>query len=160
MHVKARLLLAGALAAALPLFAHAQTCTVASVHDGDSLRLRCPGQSGTIPVRLERIDAPELAQAGGVASRDFLLKQCPVGAPTKLSAQGRDRYGRTLGDVDCGKGSAQEAMLRAGHAWVYLPKFTTDRRLVEMQRAAMVRKLGLWDRREPLPPWEWRRRQE
>ncbi|WP_124081822.1 thermonuclease family protein [Pigmentiphaga humi] len=145
-------------ATVLPTLAQAQTCTVANVHDGDTMRLRCPGQQKTIPVRLERIDAPELRQAGGIASRDFLRALCPIGGPVTLTVYGRDRYRRTLGDVDCGKGSAQEAMLQSGNAWVYMLKFTADRRLMAIQRAAQIKKTGLWARPGPLPPWEWRRR--
>lgn len=150
-----------ALALSIASFAaNAQTCTVASVHDGDTLRLQCPGSAKTIPVRLERIDAPEIHQAGGIASRDYLRQRCPVGSTVRLSSAGVDRYGRTLGDVDCGHGSAQEDMLRSGHAWVYMPKFTADRRMMDMQQAAMQKRLGLWGLPERLPPWEWRRRQQ
>ena len=38
-------------------------CTVSSVHDGDSLRVRCPGNRRSVRVRMEQIDAPELEQA-------------------------------------------------------------------------------------------------
>lgn len=152
-----RLLLALALSAA-SFAANAQICTVASVHDGDTLRVRCPGSAKTIPVRLERIDAPELGQAGGMAARDFLRLLCPLGRQTRLTQTGKDRYGRTLGDVDCGSGSAQQAMLRNGHAWVY-PTFSGERALVQLQGHAQRNRLGLWKSAAPVAPWTFRKKQ-
>lgn len=149
--------IAFAFALALPGAALAQVCTVASVHDGDTMRLQCPSQKKSMPVRLERIDAPEIGQAGGIASRDFLRALCPVGAPARLSRHGRDRYGRTLGDVDCGHGSVQETMLRHGYAWVY-PKFTAERALIDLQGEAKAGRRGLWALPAPVAPWEYRKR--
>ncbi|MBN9472669.1 MAG: thermonuclease family protein [Burkholderiales bacterium] len=149
--------IAFAFALALPGAALAQVCTVASVHDGDTMRLQCPSQKKSMPVRLERIDAPEIGQAGGIASRDFLRALCPVGTPARLSRHGRDRYGRTLGDVDCGHGSVQETMLRHGYAWVY-PKFTAERALVDLQGEAKAGRRGLWALPAPVAPWEYRKR--
>lgn len=145
------------LALALPCAVAAQVCTVASVHDGDTMRLQCPSQKKSIPVRLERIDAPEIGQASGVSSRDFLRALCPVGAPARLLRRGKDRYGRTLGDVDCGHGSVQETMLRHGYAWVY-PKFNAERALVDLQGEAKAERRGLWALPAPVAPWTYRKR--
>lgn len=149
--------LAGIAAFALPWATYAQVCTVTSVHDGDTMRLLCPSQKKSAPVRLERIDAPEIGQAAGIASRDFLRALCPVGTQARLSRHGRDRYGRTLGDVDCGHGSVQETMLRHGYAWVY-PTFTAERALVDMQGEAKAGRRGLWALPAPVAPWEYRKR--
>ncbi|MPS26701.1 MAG: thermonuclease family protein [Alcaligenaceae bacterium] len=149
--------LAGGLALALPGIVLAQVCTVTSVHDGDTMRLMCPSQKKSMAVRLERIDAPEIGQAGGIASRDFLRALCPVGSQARLSRHGKDRYGRTLGDVDCGHGSVQDTMLRHGQAWVY-PKFITQRALVDLQGQAKAGRRGLWALPAPVAPWEYRRR--
>ncbi|MDH2236731.1 thermonuclease family protein [Pigmentiphaga sp. GD03639] len=149
--------LAGIAAFALPCATFAQVCTVTSIHDGDTMRLQCPPQKKSTPVRLERIDAPEIGQAGGIASRDFLRALCPLGAQARLSRHGKDRYGRTLGDVDCGHGSVQEMMLRHGYAWVY-PKFTAERALVDLQGEARAGRRGLWALPSPVAPWEYRKR--
>ncbi len=142
--------------AALPGSVHSQQCIVASVHDGDSLRLRCPEQKGTLPVRLAQIDAPELNQAHGLASRDFLRSACPVGSSARLLAQGKDQYRRTLGDVDCGRGSVQVLMIQHGQAWVY-DQYATDKALFTLQDQAKAKRIGLWERREVKPPWDFRR---
>ncbi|MBN9476159.1 MAG: thermonuclease family protein [Burkholderiales bacterium] len=75
-------------------------------------------------------------------------------AIVKLTAQGTDRYGRTLGDTD-DKGSAQKAMLRSGHACVY-PKFIVEKALVDMQDLARTKRLGLWALPEGIEPQHWR----
>ncbi len=151
-----------AIVVMLPCIAQAQTCTITSIHDGDSMHMRCVASHKAIPVRLERIDAPEIQQTGGITSRDYLRRHCPLGHKVTLYASSLDPYGRTLGDVDCGNGngSVQVIMVRAGHAWVNLPKFSSDRGLVDLQRSARAERLGLWAHPDPLPPWEWRRRQE
>src|SRR5690606_40366068 len=55
-------------------------CEVRSVHDGDSMRVKCPGERQTLRVRMNQIDAPELDQAFGKQARDQLRTLCPVGA--------------------------------------------------------------------------------
>jgi len=141
----------------LPGLLLAQPFTVSSVHDGDTMRLNCPGERRTVAVRLERIDAPEIDQAYGIAARDFLRALCAVGSPATLIRHGRDRYGRTLGDVDCGHGSVQEKMLGHGHAWVY-PTFASERTLVDLQKAAQAGRLGLWSSPKAVAPWVHRKR--
>jgi endonuclease YncB( thermonuclease family) len=72
---------------------------VVLVHDGDSLTVLVGGQ--TLKVRLADIDAPDLRQPYGPASKESLEALC-FNAPAKTELTARDRYGRAVGKVECG----------------------------------------------------------
>lgn len=148
--------LISALLALSPSLVWAQSCTVSSVHDGDSMRVRCPGQKKTIAVRLDQIDAPELNQAHGTKSRDYLRSICPIGKPVMLTKHGLDQYKRTIGTVTCAGVDANAAMVKSGNAWVY-DQYVRDRSLYKLQAQARASKAGLWGQRGAVAPWEFRR---
>lgn len=130
-------------------------CIVISVHDGDSMRVKCPGDRRNQRLRMTQIDAPELEQAYGRNARDFLRKLCPKGAAATIRTEGEDQYGRLLGDVYCNGKSVNEHMLRSGSAWVY-DRHAKDRKLYQWQNLARSQKRGLWADKHPEAPWRWR----
>lgn len=130
-------------------------CRVTSVHDGDSMRVRCPGERDTIRVRMHQIDAPELEQPHGKQSRDQLRRLCPRGSEVQIRAHDHDQYGRLLGDLSCGGTNVNEAMVASGAAWVY-DRHVRDRRLYRLQEEAQAARRGLWARPNPVAPWRWR----
>jgi endonuclease YncB( thermonuclease family) len=74
-----------------------------------------------------------------------------------VKPQTTDRYGRTVARVECNGVDANAEQVRAGMAWVF-DKYVTDRSLYTVQDEARVARRGLWSDRDPMPPWEWRRR--
>lgn len=77
---------------------------VLSVHDGDTMTLKIDmGRRIFIidSIRLYRINAPELSQAGGKEAREFLRMTCPKGSVVRVQTfkNKEDKYGRWLGDV-------------------------------------------------------------
>ena len=153
-------LLATAAWLAIPAV-HADTelkCTIRSVHDGDSMRVQCPGERRSIPVRMRQIDAPELDQAHGTRARDHLRKLCRLGSTATIHTQGRDQYGRVLGDVYCDDKSVNEEMVASGSAWIY-DRYVEDRSLYRLQDQARAKKRGLWADKNPQAPWRWRYQQ-
>lgn len=151
------LLLAASLLSLAPSLAQGKEmqCTVNAVHDGDSMRVLCPGERGTLRVRMQQIDAPELEQAYGLRSRDHLRKLCPAGTTVIIQSQGRDQYDRVLGDAWCDGRNVNEEMVAAGAAWLY-DRYVEDRSLYRLQDQARERKLGLWAGKNPQKPWQWR----
>lgn len=160
IHLFATLMLAVAAATGSPAaYGDASLhCTVASVHDGDSMRVRCPGERDTLRIRMHQIDAPELDQPHGRSARDQLRQLCPRGGSAVIRVQGRDQYDRVLGDVSCGNTNVNEAMVASGDAWVY-ERHATDRKLHRLQDAARKQRRGLWATRDPVAPWRWRYQQ-
>lgn len=124
---------------------------VVDAHDGDTLRLDT-GQR----VRLWGIDAPELKQPYGVASRDYL--RVVVGQVVTLEPHGEDKYGRLLAVVRLGKRCLNEELLAAGLAWWYRKYTPDERRYQALEAEARRRRVGLWAASGWMPPWEWRHR--
>ena len=95
------LLLQAALAGILmlaPLQAQAQSATVVSIGDGDTIRVRQGARA--ITVRLACIDAPETAQSPwGQQARRTLQQRLPIGRQVTLNVKTTDRYGRTVAEV-------------------------------------------------------------
>lgn len=136
-----------------------RSCKVTSIHDGDSMRVRCPGYQDTLRIRLDQIDAPELDQAHGIESRDFLRTLCPVGHSAVIHDLGPDNYNRHLGRVFCNDVDVNAAMIDSGSAWVY-DYHATDKSLSSLQNSARSAKRGLWSAsKKPVPPWDFRYRQ-
>ncbi|CAM5558998.1 thermonuclease family protein [Eoetvoesiella caeni] len=134
------------------------SCSITSVHDGDTMRLRCPGNKKSIAVRLEQIDAPEIGQAYGIQARDYLRSICPVGTTAVLSSSSKDRYGRTLGQVHCNGTDANASMISSGSAWVY-DHYAQDQGLYTRQALAKEKRIGLWANYDVMAPWEFRKMQ-
>jgi|SRR5690606_22580479 len=135
-----------------------QQCTVDSVNDGDSMRVRCPGQKTSQRVRLHQIDAPELDQPYGRQARDLLRKFCPEGSVATIAKYDTDQYGRMLAEVSCGSKNVNEEMVASGAAWAYKPH-VINRALFTLENEARRENKGLWAGQNPQAPWEWRRKQ-
>ena len=87
-------------------------CLVVGIADGDTMTLRC--EEKTVKVRLAEIDAPEKRQPWGTRSRQALADLCFQHEAT-LRPEKLDRYGRTVGRVECAGRDASLARLKP--AW-------------------------------------------
>jgi endonuclease YncB( thermonuclease family) len=108
--------------------ANARSCTVVrgSVHDGDTIRVNCDGQQQRI--RFACIDAPEIKQENGIASRDHLRSllnrannQVSINAvDTGSGALAKpDRFGRTVAEVYANGQLVQLQQVKDGMVWAY-----------------------------------------
>lgn len=136
-------------------------CLVVAISDGDTLTARCPTTDAAHPyaqvkVRISAIDAPEKRQPFGQASRQHLAKLC-FQVEAKITPKSRDRYGRTVADVECRGADAGQAQVKAGMAWYYVRYGSGYEGLAELEGEARAARRGLWADREPVAPWEWRR---
>ena len=127
---------------------------VVRISDGDTLTVLVGRQQ--VKVRLDAIDAPEIAQPFGERSRRSLSSLC-AGRAAEIQVHGRDRYGRALGDAHCEGNSAREFQLRAGMAWVYPQYAPAGSPLYELEAEARLERRGLWQDPDPVPPWVWRK---
>lgn len=128
---------------------------VISVHDGDTITVRRDGER--IKVRLAEVDAPELAQAGGVAARRSLAGLIE-GQQVHIIPTAVDRYGRVVGKLLLRDGTdVPAALVRAGHAWVYRAYAPKRSPLIALEAEARAARRGLWADPNPVPPWEWRK---
>lgn len=132
---------------------------VVSIADGDTLTILTDARE-QIKIRLYGIDCPEKRQAFGSKAKDFTARQL-AGRRVSVEAIGRDRYGRVVGIVRPeGAGeSINEQLLKAGLAWVYT-KYCTLPQCAQWQRMeqdARANRKGLFQDKNALPPWQWRR---
>ncbi|EAP9248320.1 TPA: thermonuclease family protein [Escherichia coli] len=126
---------------------------VIRVLDGDTIEVLQERQP--VRVRLLNIDAPEKKQPFGRWSTNQ-LKALLAGQSVTVSYTQTDRYGRVLGRVVTANGTeANRQQVLKGAAWVY-DRYNTDNSLPALQREAQTQKRGLWADNQPVPPWEWR----
>jgi len=71
-----------------------------------------------------------------------------------------NRYGRTVALVAVDKQLLNEELVTAGFAWVYNYYCSEPicERWKNYQLRAKIDKLGLWSEPDPVPPWEFRRK--
>lgn len=72
----------------------------------------------------------------------------------------KDRYGRSLGVVTLGDVDANLAQVAGGWAWWYRDYAKKAEHLERAEAEARGAKLGLWQDKDPVAPWEWRKSQK
>ncbi len=85
-----------------------------------------------------------------------------AGKRVAIEYQKRDRYGRIVGKVWVDRLDACLEQVKAGFAW-HFKKYQHEQSEEDRQRYAFAeqearaRKVGLWQDKNPMPPWEHRR---
>jgi endonuclease YncB( thermonuclease family) len=147
-----------------PAFAATLTGRVVKVTDGDTINvlINVLDHANTqYRIRLQGIDAPERKQAFGNASRKHLARLV-AGKTVIVEWDKRDRYGRIVGKVLVGDVDVCLEQVRVGYAWHFKryqhEQSPEDRQLyAQAEDKARAERLGLWQDKNPTPPWEWRR---
>lgn len=104
------------LIAVTPCAAWAYSAKVTKVSDGDTLWVQ-PDSGGTPhKLRLLGLDAPELCQPAGPASRQALLALVQ-GARVEVQVTYHDQYGRGLARLKVKGQDLGSQLVQAGHAW-------------------------------------------
>jgi micrococcal nuclease len=127
---------------------------VVDVHDGDTIKLKS-GKDVT-KIRLAYIDAPELDQLYGYASKTSLM-QLTRDKRVDATCHSKDRYGRHLCTLLVGSEDINAMQVKRGMAWAYLHYAPKGTPLKALQSEAMEGKRGLWAEPNPEAPWEYRR---
>jgi len=141
---------------------------VVKVADGDTVTVLDSNKEQR-RVRLAGIDAPEKRQPFGNASRKK-LRELVAGKEVRVEFEKYDRYGRVVGKVlvtppdcpSCGKTlDAGLAQITSGMAWWYRKyaheQSPEDRGRYEFaKQEAKGKKVGLWQEKNPVPPWEYK----
>lgn len=127
---------------------------VIGVHDGDTLTGLDEAKTQH-KIRLDAIDAPELGQPYGQASKRALSGKV-FGEDVVVTVKTKDKYGRTVGHVLVGGRDVNLEMLEEGMAWHY-EKYDRNKRLAEAERDAKAARLGLWaDGASAVALWDYR----
>ena len=137
-------------------FAQDFTGRVVSISDGDTISVM--HNSRAEKVRLNGIDCPERRQAFGYRAEQF-TSRLAFGKEVNVQVKGKDRYGRTIGEVILPDGrNLNREIVKAGFGWWFRRYAPHNKDLEKLEEEARQAKRGLWADHDPVPPWEWRRR--
>jgi endonuclease YncB( thermonuclease family) len=132
------------------------TALVTYVSDGDTLWVQ-PDKGGPArKLRLEGIDAPEICQPGGDASRARLAQRV-LKQRVRVSIRRSDVYGRALARIGLAGEDVGAGMVRSGQAWSYRWRRDVGPYAAEEALARQSR-LGLFAAAQPEIPRDFRRR--
>lgn len=133
---------------------------VVSIADGDTLTI-LDSSNRQHKVRIGGIDAPERTQDFGERSKSHLAAMA-FSQQVTADCPKSDRYGRLVCKVTVSGNDVGLAQVRTGMAWWYReyskeqsPEERTAYEQAEFQ--AKIHRDGLWDSKNPTPPWERRR---
>lgn len=128
---------------------------VIGIKDGDTFEVLYNGQPEK--VRLADIDCPEKQQPFGNNARQYASQLCFGKTVTVTSSGKRDRYGRVVGTITTQEGvNVNEELVKSGLAWHY-KAYSKNDTLSFFQDEAKTQKLGLWQDKNPVAPWNWRK---
>lgn len=134
---------------------------VSDVINGDTIVIT-DARNKKHKVYLLGIDAPEMNQPFGKKSRDH-LEHLFLGRDPKVRIiiKRRTRSKNIVGTAFAAKiNSTQYAdingmMVMAGYAWAN-PR--TSKQYIPVEKIARNRRAGLWEQKNPVAPWQWRKK--
>ena len=109
-------------------------------------------------IRLNDIDAPEKKQPFGNKSRDNLASYI-AGEIITVKYKSKDKYGRILGTIYFENLDINLQQIKNGYAWVY-KQYSKNQTYYQEEQKAKDLKKGLWIAKEPLAPWEYRKKRK
>jgi endonuclease YncB( thermonuclease family) len=127
---------------------------VVAITDGDTFKLLTK-DSTLIKVRLANIDCPERKQPFFKRAKQF-VSDAIFSKTVTLNVLKKDRYRRYVSNVIYDDSlSLSHKLVRNGLAWHY-KKYSKDSLLQALEDNAKKNKVGLWQDKNAIPPWEWR----
>jgi micrococcal nuclease len=101
------------------------------ISDGDTISVMHDGRAKKI--RLNGIDAPEKGQPFSNRAKEFVSSMV-FGQDVTVQVRGRDRYGRTIGEVTLSDGrSLNHEIVKAGFAWSFRRYAPNDAELEKLE---------------------------
>ena len=128
---------------------------VVKVSDGDTVTILTSDKTQH-KIRLNDIDAPEKKQAFGNKSKDNLAKYI-AGKTVTVKYQKKDKYKRVLGTIYYNNKDINLQQVKDGYAWVY-KKYSNNQTYYKAEKLARDKRVGLWIDKNPLEPWEFRKK--
>ncbi len=138
---------------------------VVRVTDGDTAVLALEGKNANITCRLYGIDSPEhkrrdrrgqpyAAEAGNE------LKRLIHGQRVEVITTGEKTHGREVCIIKKDGSDMNLEMVKRGYAWAYRKHLSSPyaSEYIEAENKARDQKLGMWQEANPVPPWEFKRR--
>jgi endonuclease YncB( thermonuclease family) len=140
----------------ITLFSAEMTGKVVSVADGDTITIIENLDNGRFKIRLYGIDAPEKKQDFGQKAKQH-LSSLIFNKVVKVKFTEIDRYGRIVGKIFLNDIEINIEMLKAGMAWHY-SRYDQTSTYITAEKQARKSGIGLWSMKNPIPPWNFRRK--
>jgi len=128
----------------------AYAARVSRVFDGDTVWVRPLDGGRYRKLRIDGIDAPEICQSGGLASRDALARRV-LDQVVSVSVRRHDDYGRGLAKLTHQGDDVAAWMVAQGQAWSYRWRRSLGPFKDEEERARRARKGIFADAAAELP---------
>jgi endonuclease YncB( thermonuclease family) len=150
----------GVAGAALPEPPKQMQVRVIGITDGDTIVV-ADTQRRKYTVQMDGIDAPELAQPYGAASKLHLERRI-LNRTVILMWHKTGKDGTLIAKVMFNNGDINMLQLRTGSAWnagnLTVNYSGNDKaRYASSQKHAQDKQLGLWREGNAVEPWEWRK---
>ena len=132
------------------------TAKVIGIKDGDTVVV-LDSLNNQTTLRLAEVDCPEKSQPFGTKAKQFTSDQI-YRKTIKYVVTDTDRYGRSIAMIyyDNNKYLSAE-LIKNGLAWHY-KRYSTSKDLANFENSARLKKVGLWYDKNPIEPWEWRKK--
>jgi endonuclease YncB( thermonuclease family) len=130
------------------------TAKVIGIKDGDTIVVLLEGNIQQT-LRLAEVDCPENGQAFGKNAKQFTSDQV-FGKQITFITTTKDRYGRSIAKVYYGNKYLSAEIIKAGYGWWYY-QYSKDKSLGDLQSNAEINKLGLWQDKNAVAPWDYRK---
>lgn len=132
------------------------TGRIVGVKDGDTVVV-LDSLNHQTTLRLAEVDCPEKSQPFGTKAKQFTSDQI-YRKEIKYIVTDIDRYGRSIAMIyyDDNKYLSAE-LIKNGLGWHY-KRYSVSEELANFENSARLQKIGLWYDKNPIEPWEWRRR--
>lgn len=130
---------------------------VVKIIDGDTYDIVLNGKQTR--VRMFGIDAPERGMDYFKVAKEYLGELC-MNQVIRIEMMNTDRYGRTVAKSFLPDGRELGAeMIKAGMAW-HFKRYSDDELLAQLEIKARENRIGLWQVKNPTPPWNYRKRKK
>lgn len=128
---------------------------VVGIKDGDTFKVLY--NNSEITIRLNHIDCPEKNQPYGKNAKWKASDLC-FGKIVKIVSNGKkDRYKRLIAEVYFNNININKELVKNGLAW-HFKKYSSDVEYAKIERQARKSKVGLWKEKNPIAPWDWRKK--
>ncbi|MCL5269837.1 MAG: thermonuclease family protein, partial [bacterium] len=143
------------LAAAPPAAAEELTGRVLTVLSGDTFQI-ISGRD-LVTIRLAGADCPERQQEFGGMAKEFTEER--IGGKTvTVDVREHTPQGQVIGETRLPDGrELSRELVAAGLAWSQ-DRYAPDKELRDLETAARNGRRGLWARKRPATPWEFRQK--
>ena len=133
---------------------------VVKLADGDSITV-LDDDNVQHKIRLSGIDTPERKQPYGNAAKKFLSEKI-ANETVCVGWYKKDRYQRLVGVVRFNDEDVNLSIVKAGLAWHYKAYQNEQSKsdqasYAKAEQYAQKKRLGLWQDKGAIAPWDWRR---